>query len=74
MLASYPASLSMTAFSYAFGACLMSMTGFFFANEPADWNLTGGETFAVFYAASVSNPSSCIVSIFLSVSSLLVVL
>lgn len=55
LLASYPASLSMTAFSYAFGACLMSMTGFFFANEPADWNLTGGETFAVFYAGIVAS-------------------
>lgn len=56
LLASYPASLSMTAYSYAFGASFMVMTGFFFANDPADWSLTRGETFAVFYAVSVFLP------------------
>ncbi|KAG0618703.1 hypothetical protein M758_4G086200 [Ceratodon purpureus] len=55
LLASYPASLSVTAYSYAFGACFMSMTGFFFANDSADWSLTWGETFAVFYAGIVAS-------------------
>lgn len=31
----------------------MVITGFFFANDPADWYLTSSETFAVFYAVSV---------------------
>lgn len=52
LLATYPASLSMTAYSYAFGAMLMTMTGCFFANDPVDWSLTSGEIFAVLYAVS----------------------
>ena len=57
LLASYPASLSLTAYSYAFGASFMAITGFFFANDTADWSLTAGETFAVLYAVSVFLPN-----------------
>ncbi|KAH9544388.1 hypothetical protein CY35_13G116600 [Sphagnum magellanicum] len=39
LLSSYPA-LSMTAYSYLFGASLMALIGCFFANGPSNWTLT----------------------------------
>jgi hypothetical protein len=50
LLASYPAGLSLTAYSYAFGASFMSLTGCFFANDISDWSLTRAEMLAVLYA------------------------
>jgi hypothetical protein len=50
VLTSYPASLSLTAYSYFFGASLMALTGCFFANEPSDWILSSSEIFAVLFA------------------------
>lgn len=47
-----PASISVTAYSYFFGAIFMVVTAFLMTNESADWNLTRTEAFAVCYAVS----------------------
>ncbi|KAK8516472.1 hypothetical protein V6N13_097754 [Hibiscus sabdariffa] len=52
VLAKYPANISVTAFSYLFGAVLMVTTSFFMTNESTDWSLTHSELFAVLYAVS----------------------
>ncbi|XP_027181051.1 WAT1-related protein At4g19185-like [Coffea eugenioides] len=52
VLARYPASISVTAFSYAFGAFFMVVTAFFTTSESTDWHLTQSEIFAVCYAVS----------------------
>nr|XP_025884558.1 WAT1-related protein At4g19185-like isoform X2 [Solanum lycopersicum] len=52
VLAKYPASISVTAYSYLFGCLLMVATAFFVTDESTDWNLTQSEAFAVCYALS----------------------
>ncbi|CAN1268484.1 WAT1-related protein At3g45870, partial [Linum perenne] len=37
VLAKYPASIPVTAYSYGFGALLMAVTAFFMTNESTDW-------------------------------------
>ncbi|GFP81525.1 wat1-related protein at4g19185 [Phtheirospermum japonicum] len=53
LLAKYPASISVTAYSYFFGALFMVVTALFMTNESTDWNLTQSEVFAVCYAVSL---------------------
>lgn len=52
LLKKYPANLSVTAYSYFFGALLMVTTAYFVTDESTDWSLTQSETIAVFYAVS----------------------
>ncbi|CAK9215633.1 unnamed protein product [Sphagnum troendelagicum] len=54
LLSNYPA-LSMTAYSYLFGAGLMSLTGCFFANGPSDWTLTRTEIACVLFSGIVAS-------------------
>lgn len=55
VLAKYPASISVTAYSYLFGCLLMVATAFFVTDESTDWNLTQSEAFAVCYAGIVAS-------------------
>ncbi|KAJ4850968.1 hypothetical protein Tsubulata_036234 [Turnera subulata] len=55
VLSKYPASLSVTAFSYTFGASLMVVTAFFITNESTEWSLTQSEYLAVIYAGIVAS-------------------
>ncbi|EOY25348.1 hypothetical protein QUC31_009246 [Theobroma cacao] len=55
VLAKYPANISVTAFSYFFGAVLMVATAFLMTNESTDWSLTQSELFAVLYAGIVAS-------------------
>lgn len=52
VLKKYPANLSVTAYSYFFGAFLMVTTAFFMTNDSTDWHLAQSELFAVIYAVS----------------------
>ncbi|XP_028795275.1 WAT1-related protein At4g19185 isoform X2 [Neltuma alba] len=55
VLVKYPANLSVTAYSYLFGAILMMITAFLMANESTDWKLTESEIFAVIYAGTITS-------------------
>ncbi|EYU37492.1 hypothetical protein ABFS83_01G049400 [Erythranthe nasuta] len=55
LLAKYPASISVTAYSYFFGCLFMVVTAFFMTNESTDWNLTRSEVFAVCYAGVIAS-------------------
>ncbi|XP_057965160.1 WAT1-related protein At4g19185-like isoform X3 [Malania oleifera] len=55
LLTRYPASLSVTAYSYFFGAIFMVTTAFFMTSESTDWSLSQSELFAVFYAGIVAS-------------------
>ncbi|XP_042499367.1 WAT1-related protein At4g19185 [Macadamia integrifolia] len=55
VLVKYPASLSVTALSYAFGTLFMLMTGFLSNNESTDWSLTKSELVAVLYAGVIAS-------------------
>ncbi|EOA13521.1 hypothetical protein CARUB_v10026586mg [Capsella rubella] len=50
VLKKYPAYLSVTAYSYFFGASIMITTAFVFVREPKDWSLTQSEVLAVIFA------------------------
>ncbi|XP_020589770.1 WAT1-related protein At4g19185-like isoform X3 [Phalaenopsis equestris] len=50
VLAKFPASLSVTAYSYFFGASLMLLTGIFTTTDSVDWMLIESEIIAVLYA------------------------
>lgn len=52
VLKKYPANISVTAYSYFFGALLMVVTAFFMTSESTDWTLTQSEVLAVIYAVS----------------------
>ena len=54
LLARYPAGLSVTAYSYLFGAAFMCISGSFVATDRSDWVLTRSELCAVFYAVCFS--------------------
>ncbi|TKY58429.1 WAT1-related protein [Spatholobus suberectus] len=55
LLKKYPANLSVTAYSYFFGAVLMVTTSFFATEESTDWRLTQSETIAVIYAGFIAS-------------------
>ncbi|KAK6129653.1 hypothetical protein DH2020_036613 [Rehmannia glutinosa] len=55
LLAKYPASISVTAYSYFFGALFMVVTALVMTNESTDWNLTRSEAFAVCYAGILTS-------------------
>ncbi|XP_076895214.1 WAT1-related protein At4g19185-like [Bidens hawaiensis] len=55
VLARYPASLSVTAYSYFFGVIFLVSTAFVMNNESTEWSLTESEFWAVLYAGTISS-------------------
>ncbi|XP_027774997.1 WAT1-related protein At4g19185-like, partial [Solanum pennellii] len=55
VLREYPASISLTAYSYSFGLLLMIVTSFFMTNGSTSWYLTPSEVVAVCYAGIVTS-------------------
>uniref|UniRef100_A0A1D1XNA7 WAT1-related protein n=1 Tax=Anthurium amnicola TaxID=1678845 RepID=A0A1D1XNA7_9ARAE len=56
LLLKYPASISLTAYSYFFGALLMVLSALFStADHAADWALSGTEAIAVLYAGIIAS-------------------
>ena len=54
MIKRYPASLSLTAYSYFFATVFMVFTGVVATNGLHEWALTNTEIIAVLYAVSMS--------------------
>lgn len=55
VLIKYPASLSLTAYSYSFATIFMVLTGIFATNGLHEWALTGTEMIAILYAGVVAS-------------------
>ncbi|XP_058777628.1 WAT1-related protein At4g19185-like [Vicia villosa] len=55
VLKKYPSNLSVTAYSYFFGAALMVMVSFLITNESTNWSLTSSEILAVIYAGTIAS-------------------
>jgi len=55
VLIKYPASLSLTAYSYSFATIFMVLTGVFATNGLHEWALAGTEIIAILYAGVVAS-------------------
>ncbi|KAI4327890.1 hypothetical protein L6164_020301 [Bauhinia variegata] len=55
VLKKYPSNLSVTAYSYLFGAAFMVLTALVMNDDSIDWSLTRSELFAVIYAGTIAS-------------------